>query len=394
MRRVRRQTGEDEEARASTVELFFDLVFVFFITRLSDLLLHDLTVAGAAKTVFLFLVAWWAWIYTTWGTNWFDPTTGPVRAVLLVGMLASMLGAIAIPDAFGDRAWLLVVGYVSIQTLRNAFMVAATDREDPLHLPFVRILVWTAWVGLIWLAGLLVGEASRVPVWAVALGFDYLGPLVGHWTPFLGRSQPQAWELEPSHFVERIMLFLIIALGETIVAGGFAASELPVTAARVLALAVSFGITTALWWLYFEFHAERTLHELRAAASERGRLGRDLSYLHIPLALGIIVAAVGTELVISHPGERLSLRELIAIAAGPVLYLLGSVAFKLRVFGELWERRAAACVALAGTVALASRLPALAIWALVLVLLTALAVVEAADRRRAATAPGLVESQR
>src|SRR3954463_3386838 len=139
MDRVRREpSDEDEEVRASVVELFFDLVFVLVVTRLSALLIEDLTIAGAARTLFLLLVAWWAWIYTTWATNWFDPDTGPVRAVLVVCMLASMLGAAAIPDALGDRALLLVAGYVGIQSVRNGFMVLATDRGDPLHTALVR----------------------------------------------------------------------------------------------------------------------------------------------------------------------------------------------------------------------------------------------------------------
>ena len=143
---LRRHPAEDDSpARASFVELFFDLVFVLAVTQLSSVLIDDLTVPGAAETLFLLLTAWWAWIYTTWMTNWFDGETRPVRAILLVGMLASLCGAIAIPEAFGDRAGLFVVGYVGIQLVRNAFMVLATQRGDPLHTPLVRIFVWSAW---------------------------------------------------------------------------------------------------------------------------------------------------------------------------------------------------------------------------------------------------------
>ncbi len=159
-------------------------------------------------------------------TNWFDPETRPVRAILLVGMLASLCGAIAIPEAFEDRAGLFVVGYVGIQLVRNAFMVLATQRSDPLHAPLVRIFVWSAWVSAIWLAGALVEGDARIAVWIVALALDYAGPLAGHWAPGLGRSVPADWELVPSHFSERIGLFVIIALGETIVAAGVTAGDL------------------------------------------------------------------------------------------------------------------------------------------------------------------------
>ena len=142
------------------------------ITQLSSLLFNHLTFTGAAETLFLLLVAWWAWLYTTWATNWFDPDRGPVRAVLVGGMLASMLGAAAIPDAFGERALLLVVGYVGIQSVRNAFMVLATDRDDPLHMPFVRIFAWNLWVGAIWFTGALAGHEARTAFWIAALVCD------------------------------------------------------------------------------------------------------------------------------------------------------------------------------------------------------------------------------
>src|SRR3954451_18311365 len=193
-RDLRRRPDEDDEWRASSIELFFDLVFVLVVTQLSTLLYEDLTIAGAARTAFLLLIAWWAWIYTTWGTNWFDPDRGPVRAVLVLGMLASMLGAAAIPDAFGERALVLVVGYVGIQSVRNAFMVLATDRDDPLHMPLVRIFAWNAWVGAIWFAGALAGHEARTAIWIAALVCDYAGPVLGHWTPRLGRSAPRDWE--------------------------------------------------------------------------------------------------------------------------------------------------------------------------------------------------------
>jgi low temperature requirement protein LtrA len=375
-RDVRRRPGE-EEWRASFTELFFDLVFVLVVTQLSALLVHDLTVSGAAETLFLLLVAWWAWIYTTWATNWFDPDRGPVRAVLVLGMLASMLGAVAIPDAFGERALLLVVGYVGIQSLRNAFMVLATDVSDPLHRPLVRIFVWNLWVGALWFAGALVDQDTRIAIWIVALICDYAGPAVGHWAPRLGRSDPRDWELEPGHFAERLMLFLIIALGETIVAAGLTASHLEITAARLAALVVAFGVALALWWLYFDFHAEKTLSHLKAAAEQRGRLGRDLSYLLIPLVAGIIVCAVASELVITHPGETLHGAELLALGAGPALYLIGSVAFKARVFGGLWHKRAVAVVLVAAATALGTALPALATWTVILAILAGLAIAEA-----------------
>jgi low temperature requirement protein LtrA len=378
--RAARRRAADQEQRATFIELFFDLVFVFVVTQLSALLVHDLTLEGAAKAGFLLLLAWWAWIYTTWMTNWFDPEDRGVRVVLLIAMLASMLGGIAVPGAFGGRALLLVAGYVGIQSFRNWLLVLETEHGDPLYRPLLRIAVWNSWVGAIWLAGALVDDHTRVVVWLVALVADYGGPLVGHWTPGLGRSSPAEWELEPSHFVERIELFVIIALGESIVASGVTAANLPPTAARLAAVAVAFLTTAALWWLYFDFHAERAVDVLRAAQGERGRLGRDLSYLHIPLIAGIIVNAVGDKLVLAHPGEGLHGAQLVALAAGPALYLLGSVLFKLRVGLLGAGNRVLAALLVVGAGALGTVLPALATAALMLAILVALAFAESSPR--------------
>ena len=125
--RDRRAGGEQ---RATTLELFFDLVFVFAITQLSHLLLDHLTWTGALQTLFLLLVVWWGWNYTTWMTNFVDPDSPPVRVVLLVVMLASLLMSIAIPEAFGDRAPLFAISYVALQVIRNAFIAWATPARQ------------------------------------------------------------------------------------------------------------------------------------------------------------------------------------------------------------------------------------------------------------------------
>ena len=122
----------DGERRATYFELFFDLVYVFAVTQLSHHLLGELTWEGAAQTGFLLLAVYWAWNYTTWMTNWFDPETGPVRLVLSFVMLASLLMAVAIPEGFGDRAMLFAASYCALQIGRNAFVVAV-DPSGPFH---------------------------------------------------------------------------------------------------------------------------------------------------------------------------------------------------------------------------------------------------------------------
>src|SRR3954470_10798802 len=104
-RHLRRRDGERSHP-TTAVELFFDLVFVFAVTQLSHVIIEDLSVTGVARAAFLLLVVWWAWIYTTWMVNWFDPSSPAVRGVLVGAMLASLLMSASLPLAFGSRAWL------------------------------------------------------------------------------------------------------------------------------------------------------------------------------------------------------------------------------------------------------------------------------------------------
>ena len=150
-RHFRQKTGEEQ--RATWLELFFDLVYVFAVTQLSHALLADLSIAGALKTLFLLLVIWWAWNYTTWMANWFDPDAVPVRVVLLGVMLASLLMAAAVPNAFGGDGLLFAAAYVALQVGRNTFNVVVADHGSTFDLSFRRILAWSVASAPLWLAG-------------------------------------------------------------------------------------------------------------------------------------------------------------------------------------------------------------------------------------------------
>ena len=388
-----RQVADGDEQRTTALELFLDLVFVFAITQLSHLLVGHLDLEGAAQTAFLLLVVWWAWIYTTWMTNWFDPDAIAVRAVLILVALASLLMAIAIPDAFGERAVMFAASYAGLQIVRNAFAAFASPPGSVHRENFVRILLWSVGVGVLWVAGAFLPDEARIAVWLVALVVDYGGPYAGYWVPSLGRVGTEAWQIQASHFAERFQLFVIIALGESIVITGLTASELDLDAATVGAIAVAFLSSAALWWLYFDYVAR--IAQLRLTLSDDpGRLARDAyTYIHIPIIAGVIVTAVGDELVIAHPTERLDGAELAAVVGGPALYLIGHVAFRLRMTGTPSVKRLVAAVACMGAGVLGLWMDAIWIASVVLGILVALIAWEqiAGARRRARGEPSPID---
>jgi low temperature requirement protein LtrA len=366
-----RRTAATQQ-RATTLELFYDLVFVFAITQVSHLLLKHLTWEGAGQATLVLLVVWWSWNYTTWVTNELDPESIVVRLLVIALMLASLLMAIAIPEAFGDRALLFVGSYVAIQVGRHTFLTfAAAERGTLERQRAGRILTWFIGAGALWIAGGLADGVTRTVLWLVALALDYGAPLVTFWLPWRPRLTPEAWEVGTEHFAERFQLFIIIALGESIVITGATTGDLELTTARVAAFALAFLATAALWWIYFSVVATITQRRLQEAEN-RTLLARDAyTYLHVMIVAGILVSAVGDELVIAHPTAELTNAQLAAVVCGPALYLLAHVALRLRITQKISGRRLAGAIACLAVGAIGTAAPALVVAGLLVGVLVA-----------------------
>jgi len=368
-------------------------VFVFAITQVSHLLLDDLSWRGAGRAAMVLLVVWWAWNYTTWVTNELDPDAIAVRLLLIGLMLATLLMAVAIPQAFGDRALLFACSYVVIQVGRNAFLTLAARPGTIERERATRVLVWLAGAGVLWIAGATAGGSARTLIWLCALAIDYCGPLVLYWVPGGRRLPASTWDVETSHFAERFQLFMIIALGESIVITGATTARLDLNATRLTAFALAFLITAAMWWLYFSYVAVIAQRRLELA-EDRTRLARDAyTYLHVVLVAGVILAAVGDELVIAHPTEELAANEIAAVVAGPAIYLLGLALFRLRMAGSVAWKRVAGAAACGVVGVLGAVVPAIAVASLVVCALAGVIAAEriAAVRREARGEPSPLE---
>lgn len=318
-----------EHGRVTFIELFFDLVFVFAVTQLSHALLEDFTPAGALHAALLLMAVWWVWIYTSWVTNWLDPERTPVRLLLLGLMLAGLLLSTSIPEAFESRGLVFAAAYATMQVGRSAFVLWAVGSADPgLTRNFQRIISWLALSGLLWIAGGLAEGNARLALWLVALLVEYLGPSLGFWVPRLGRSRTTDWSVEGHHMAERCALFIIIALGESILVTGATFADLDWSPTTVAAFVVAFVGSVAMWWIYFDTGAERGSAHI-AGSSDPGRMARlAYTYLHLPIVAGIIVSAVADELVLAHPTGHADPATIAAALGGPALYVLGTALFK------------------------------------------------------------------
>lgn len=340
-------------ARVTFVELFFDLVFVFAITQLSHSLLHHYTPMGLAETAFLTLAVWWVWIYTSWATNWLDPQVMPVRLMMFALMGAGLILSSSIPEAFGDKGLAFAGAYVFMQLVRTSFVVYAMRSQDKANYRnFQRIMVWLSLSAVFWITGAFLDHELRWISWGIALTLEAISPALLFWVPGMGRSQTTDWSVSAGHFAERCGLFVIIALGESLLVTGALFAEQTWTPTSLTAFGVCFAGTLAMWWVYFSVAAEDASEEF-TRSEDTGRLARSAyTYCHIPLIIGIILSAVSDEFVLAHPDHHAEPFQALAILGGPALFLLGNLAFKRVVFEEFPKSHIVGLVLLAGLAAL------------------------------------------
>ena len=340
-------------------------MYVFAVTQLSHYLLRHPTVAGAMQTGLLLAMVWLLWAYTTWVTNWLDPDRIAVRLLLLALMLASLVMSAALPDAFGAGGLIVGCAYAAMQIGRSAFAVAGLQGQL-LQRNFQRILAWCVLSGALAVLGGLAHGTARELLWLSAVGVDLLGGAAGFYTPGLGRSSTQEWNIEGGHFAERCQAFILIALGESIVVTGATLACL-LSASHgvgwevVAAFLTAFVGSAGLWWIYFDRSASESARVI-AGSADPGRLGRSAYHLIHPIMVaGIIVGAAADEIVLSHPAARSTVPLAWMVLGGTAPYIAGHLAFTAVVWRRASWPRIAALVVLALLGLLAPHVSALAL---------------------------------
>ena len=335
----RRSVLRDEGQSGATVgyaELFFDLVYVFAITQLSHYLLKHDDLPGLLQTIVLFGAVWWAWTYMTWATNWLDPDRFWVRVMIFTMMLAGLAMGASIPKAFGDGGLIFALAYAGSQLARTAFVIFALRRDRPeTATSMTRALLWFAATLPLWVAGGLAEPATRLILWGAAIAIELAAPMARFYVPGMGRSDTKDYGVSGHHMAERCGLFIIVALGESILVTGATVAGKTLDPATLAAFLVAFLGSIAMWWIYFDRGADKGSEHI-SHADDSGRIARGAySYLHLPIVAGIIVAAVADELVLAHPTGHLQPEFVAAALGGPALFLAGCMAFKREFTGFL-----------------------------------------------------------
>jgi low temperature requirement protein LtrA len=339
------------EKRVIPLELFFDLVFVFALTQVTALMSADPTWQGLGRGMLVFAALWWAWAAYAWLTNEIEADEDLPRLAMFASMTAMLIAALAVPNAFGDDGVIFGCAYFVVRAMHVVLFTQATPHLS-VHDAMAR-LAWTAVPAplLLIAAGFLDGP-PQAALWALALAIDYGGPLVLGVTGF---------RVSAGHFAERFSLIIIIALGESIVAIGVGAAGLELDLDLILAAALGISIACALWWAYFDWmaiYAERVF--ARTEGDERARMARDaFSYLHLPMAAGIILIALGIKKTLEHVDEPLGTVPTVALLGGIALYLLGHVAFRLRLHSGLGRGRLVTALLALAMIPIATQVDAL-----------------------------------
>jgi low temperature requirement protein LtrA len=312
------------------MELFFDLVYVFAVTQVSHHLIAHLDWRGALQTLVLFLAVWWAWIYTTWATNWIDPDCAENRLMLGAIMIGSLVMSCTLTDAFGDYGLAFAIAYVSVQVGRSVYASWATGEfQSGARKTLRRVTVWFAVSGVLWITGgLAETPEARLAWWIGALTIEFLGPLCHFYLPGMGRFDPHEWNISGSHMAERCALFIIIALGEGVIITGATFAGLEPSPATIAAFLVAFLGSFAMWWVYFDVGAKRGAEHIEHHDAP-GLVGRSVfTYWHIPIIAGIVLVAVADELTLAHPLEPVHADFLLVAVGGMALFLVGTMTFK------------------------------------------------------------------
>ncbi|MEW5654228.1 low temperature requirement protein A [Streptomyces cinereoruber] len=367
--------------QVSPLELFFDLVFVFAVSQLAHHLVEHLTWRGAAETAVLLVAVFGTWAFTSFEATLLDIARPRTRFTVLAVMGLGLFMNAAISRAFAGSAWLFVVPLLLIMIGVQTLAALGAPTQD-MRRHYQRGLVWTATSAPLWVAGAAQPPEPRLWWWAAAALIDLAGTWLAH--PLPGRVLRSAHlDFDAEHMLERLRLFLILMLGETVLTIGRTMTTVTVDVPTVLAFVGVFVALVSLWAVYFgggedvvAMHVARTSDPIRSV-----RWGINVTYCALA---ALVSVAVASELVISHPHDRGSAPLVLTLFGGPVLYLASQAWYYRATTRQAWVERLAACAACVPAAVAGFWLPSLVSLALLDLILVTTAVILSRVHRRLA----------
>jgi low temperature requirement protein LtrA len=372
--------------RVTSFEIFFDLVFVFAITRVVSFMARSLTALTLARGLILLLLLWWSWTAFVWLGNRVRTDRGVVRAGMLVVMAALFIAGLVMPDAWSrhtgtvDAPLVLALAFAVVRLVYFGLYLtsASDDRRLRVQLLVDTIPETVSLIALI--AGALLAARWQTVLWGAAFLVDFGGGRIA--------STVGGWRVRsPGHFAERHRMVLIIVLGESLISAGAGAGDSVSRKMVLLAAILGFAAVVCLWLLYFENLADAAEDALTEASEvRRAQIARDAytlvhfllvaSVLYLALGVREVLAAV-TESASSNGGASLSWPASAALHLGAAGYLVGRATFARLTVRTVPPAQLAVAAALLLLIPAARHLPAMAALAVVAGMLVALTAFEA-----------------
>ncbi|MFI1585487.1 low temperature requirement protein A [Embleya sp. NPDC020630] len=313
----------ESTVRVSTLELFFDLVFVFTVTQLTAAIAHELNPTGITRVVLMLALIWWMYSGYVWLTNTVPPTTPLRQALLMVGMAGFLVVALAIPHAFDGTGEAFGFGYLMLSGVHFAMFPASGGTRQA----FVRIAPFNMSSTALIVVGGFLDTNAQLAAWAAAVVVQVITPYV---------AGNDGFRLSVPHFVERHGLVVIVALGESVIAIGVGAQGLALTPTLIATAASTLTVCFAIWWAYFG--AEDDEHAVVAVLERMEPRARNLralnihGYVHYGLLLGMLLFAAGVKGAMAHPSDHLDTAHAGTLVGGLALFLASVVVIR-RSFG-------------------------------------------------------------
>lgn len=304
----------------STLELFFDLVFVFAITQVVGLVAADPTAETLLRGLLLLALVYWSWIAYSWLGTGADIDAPVTATATLSAMTAMFLVGILLPQWYSQGVWafVAVLAYVLVRALHLVLLSLMARGNPGLKRAIGQLAASVAVAAVLLLVGAAAGGVWQTVLVAAAVLIDPLGA-------FLSRGQ--GWSLAADHFAERHGLIVIIALGESLIAVGLVTSDLGPSAALIVLAVLSSTVASLIYILYFRRTSdsiEKRLSSLTGAA--QAAYGRDVySYGHFGIVAGIVMLALAlkkTAITVSEEGMAAHLHGIAvpALALGGILF--------------------------------------------------------------------------
>jgi low temperature requirement protein LtrA len=355
----------DRSARVSTLELFFDLVFVFTITQLTNVLVTGADVAAIGQVVVMLALIWWMYDGYAWLTNAIATDHLRHRLLLMGGMGAFLVISLSVPGAYSSTGLEFGLGYLAVVVLHGSMYARGTSPREIAAI--LRIVPFNLAGAALVLVGGAVGGDAQWALWALAAAVVWA-------TPWF--TDTEGFVIAAAHFVERHGLVIIVALGESIVVLGAATLELDLDVGVILVALLSLALSASLWWTYFS--DEDAVEEAMSETPQERRPQLALhafGYWHFGLLLGVVAFAAGMKKAIGEPYEPLADLIAVELAAGAALFMVCDVGFRRTLGLQRSEVRLAAAAFMLATIPIGTELSAAAqVGALAAIAALALAV--------------------